>query len=122
MTDATSHQPPPVREDLAALLDQLEGALARQLEFTRADRFAAAGKLGARVDTLLVAINTHRPEALSRNAVSIARIRTLRNTLELALAQRKDEYSRHREGMGRGKRLLRAYGQQARTDHPRGSM
>jgi len=122
MTDATSHQPPGVQVDLAALLDQLEGALARQIELTQADRLNAVAKLATRVDTLLTAVNTHHPEALSAHAVAIARIRTLRTTLELALAQRKDEYSRRRADITQGKRLLRAYGRQARTDQPRGAM
>ena len=72
MTDPASDHPPAVQGDLADLLDQLDKALTRQIELIRADRIEAVGELGARVDTLLVAINTHRPKALSAHAVAIA--------------------------------------------------
>ena len=122
MTETTAHQSTTARDDLPALLQQLEEALTQQIALARTDRFEPAGEVGTQVDTLLIAINTHRPEALSTHALAVARIRTLRNTLELAVAQQRDEYSRQRTDMGQGKRLLRAYGRQARTDQPRGSM
>ena len=98
---------------LADLLAGLEGAMTEQLDLTRTDRIAAACDLTPLIDALLDAVGAHGPDALTSHAEAITRIRTLRQTLDLTLAQRKDEYTRRRTEMQQGKKLLRAYAQSA---------
>ncbi len=94
---------------LADLLAGLERATGEQLDLTRTGQLAAACDLSPLIDALLDAIGAHGPDALAAHAGPITRIRTLHRTLDLTLAQRKDEYTRRRAEVQQGRKLLRTY-------------
>ena len=106
----------PDGSDVASILGELEGLLARQVDLTRLDDLDGASGLSDRVTVLLGRLLAVGHAALAPHTGRISRIRTLHRTLGLMLAQRKCEHTDRQAQLARGKTFARAYAQHTRPE------
>ena len=114
MTDLPAKPDPPNGPDAASMVAELEALLARQVQLTRADDLDGASALNNCVGILLGRLLAISRTALAPHTGRIGRIRTLRRTLGLMLAQRKCEHTDAKAQLTRGKNLARAYARHTR--------
>ena len=104
----------PDGSDVASILGELEGLLARQVDLTRLDDLDGASALSDRVAVLLGRLFAVGRAAVAPHTGRIARIRTLHRTLGLMLAQRKHEHTNQQAHLARGRTFARTYAQHTR--------
>ena len=94
----------------ADILDQIENTLTLQIEHAQNDNYHSATTLLPEVSNLLDRINSFPPAVLANHNDTISRIQQLHSSINLLLALQKQDYSKKRNKMMAGKKVLNAYG------------